>query len=137
MIPAHIFAGAEDWCRECDDQYLDADTFDGEGVESCETAGHFRLLDPTLLRWFICDRCKGEGFLRGYPGVYTADDFAEDPDLADDYMAFERTCEDCNGLGRVKGIDDEIVDNDPALQAWLKEMSDLAQVEAQERRYGA
>jgi hypothetical protein len=127
MIPARALQGAEEFCRLCDDTFT---------VE-CEAAHHARLFDPEIdLHWEICERCRGEGKLRGYPGVYTSDDFAEDPDFAEEYMSYERPCEDCNGRGSVKGASDRFWE-DPKIAAWLDDYYDSIDIQRQEMRYGA
>ncbi len=73
---------------------------------SVEKFNQFRD-EPAPTKWVICSRCRGEGTLGGYPGVYSEEDFVEDPDFYEDYMNHRRTCEDCGGPGKVRVFDEE------------------------------
>lgn len=58
--------------------------------------------------WKICSACNGHGKSSAYLGAYTADEMAEaGPDFHDDYMRgdYDRTCETCDGDGKVKVVD--------------------------------
>ena len=123
---AHPLDGADEFCAHCDDTF----------TEECADAGHEPIVSDADFCWVICDRCKREGTLGGYPGVYTADDFAEDPDFAEDYMNYRRDCEDCNGSGKQRVLRPE-AETRPAVRAWLKEAYDSISVQRQEMRYGA
>lgn len=114
------------WCATCDD-ILD---------DECRDYGHTPLLRSHDVQWVVCPTCRGEGVLRGYEGVYTSDDFAEDPDFADEYMAHRRPCHQCEGNRVVRGLTDAAHER-PAVQAYVKEICDMLAVEAQERRMGA
>lgn len=62
-------------------------------------------------RWEICDRCHGNG-THDHPAFssgLTQEDFAEDDDFRADYMAgrYDVTCEECEGAGKVRVIDEE------------------------------
>ena len=61
---------------------------------------------PPPTHWEICSRCKGDGTLGGFPGVYTESDRAEwsDEDF-DEYFNTRRACEDCEGTGKVQEFD--------------------------------
>jgi len=50
----------------------------------------------------ICGDCEGRGVMTLRPFAFTADDFAEDPDFADDYRDgfYDEPCDTCDGLGR-------------------------------------
>jgi hypothetical protein len=89
--------------------------------------------------WEVCYHCHGEGKLGGYPGVYTQDDFAEDPDMFYDYMQHRRQCETCRGRTTIRVAD--IVGADPDTRAaWMRfarEVTDSDAIEAQERSMGA
>jgi hypothetical protein len=90
-------------------------------------------------KWEVCGRCDGEGTLGGYPGVYTPDDFAEDPDFFDDYISHRRPCEDCGGRTTVK-VPHTSAATAEINAAWLEYARDVADsyaIEAQERRMGA
>lgn len=57
--------------------------------------------------WIICPVCEGNGTVVN-PNIddngLTADDFAEDPDFADDYMSgvYDVTCNACGGSGKMR-----------------------------------
>jgi hypothetical protein len=87
----------------------------------------------------VCGRCRGEGVLHGYPGVYTQDDFYEDPDFFDDYREYTRTCEDCGGL-RVLDEPDLERASEATKQhwaEWTQDMWDMHRTYEMERRMGA
>lgn len=89
--------------------------------------------------WEVCSTCYGEGTLGGYPGVYTQEDFAEDPDFFEDYRAHRRQCEDCRGRTTVKVADYDSADEETR-DAWMRfarEVANSYAIEAQERRMGA
>jgi hypothetical protein len=58
-------------------------------------------------KWIICPACRGEGTCVN-PNIdangLSAEDFADDPDFADDYMsgAYDVTCAACHGSGKIK-----------------------------------
>lgn len=58
-------------------------------------------------KWIICPACKGEGRCVN-PNIdsngLTRDDFAEDPDFAEDYLsgAYDVTCAACGGAGKIE-----------------------------------
>lgn len=58
-------------------------------------------------KWHICGSCRGDGKSSAYLGAFTAEDMREDPDFAEEYMAgrYDRTCEECNGAGKVALVD--------------------------------
>lgn len=62
---------------------------------------------PIPCKWVICGTCRGEGKSSAYLGAFTADQMAEDPDFADEYMAggYDRTCDECGGRGSVQVAD--------------------------------
>lgn len=57
--------------------------------------------------WMICPACQGEGKCVN-PNIdsngLTAEDFADDPDFAEDYMSglYDVTCGACNGRGSIR-----------------------------------
>lgn len=58
-------------------------------------------------KWIICPACRGEG--KGVnPSIdahgLTAEDFADDPDFADDYCGgtYDVCCAACDGSGKVR-----------------------------------
>jgi len=91
----------------------------------------------------VCDRCRGEG-KHDHPAFsngISAEEFDEDPDFREDYMAgtYDVPCEECHGRNVVDVIDTERVPAD-AREAlyrwWQEEASDRRAAEA-ERRMGA
>lgn len=97
--------------------------------------------------WEICDECGGEGkHSHAVDGDgLTQSDLAEwDPDEIDTYMSggYDQTCEICNGSGKVKLVDLNLLKTkNPDLAAkWLaqtkEELEDL-RIRAAEKRYGA
>jgi hypothetical protein len=56
--------------------------------------------------WEICERCKGDGTLGGFPGTFTESDRAEwsDEDF-EEYFTTRRACEGCDGTGKVLEFD--------------------------------
>jgi hypothetical protein len=128
---ATILRYAAEYCVECDDSYQ----FSHEGG-TCAEQGHHRLITPADFHKVVCPRCRGEGTLGGYPGVYTQADFAEDPDLYDDYMAYRRICEDCGGLRVIDELTPEAEER-PEVQQYLREAYESYAIEDMERRMGA
>lgn len=127
MTPAHLLDGADEFCVHCDDTF----------TEECADAGHEPVVTDADFHWVICDRCNGNGTLRGYPGAYTADEFAEAfADDPDEYLDFRRDCEDCNGSGKLRALRPD-AETRPAVAAWLRGAYDVLAIERQERRYGA
>lgn len=104
--------------------------------EAPDEGPHSPLLTEGDMEWVICDRCHGEGTLGGYPGVYTQDDFADDPDFYEDYMNHRRPCEDCMGSGKVKELTVEARER-PEVQEWLRDWHDTEAIYEMERRSGA
>lgn len=62
---------------------------------------------PLPTRWRICSHCQGDGMSSAYLGAFTGDQMREDPDFAEEYMQgrYDRTCDECNGSGKVKVVD--------------------------------
>lgn len=58
-------------------------------------------------RWIICPACHGEGTCVN-PNIdangLTAEDFAEDPDFAEEYRSgtYDVSCAACNGTGKIR-----------------------------------
>jgi hypothetical protein len=108
---------------------------------SVETYNHFQREEgepeiPTC--WEICPRCRGNGELGGYPGVFTEADFETAEDL-DDYRQYRRTCEDCGGSGKVRAVDYTRASHDQLddFYEYAREIAEMNAIEAQERRMGA
>jgi hypothetical protein len=60
--------------------------------------------------WEICDRCRGSG-THDHPAFsngFSQEDFDEDPDFRDEYMAgrYDVRCEECDGTGKVLAPDE-------------------------------
>ena len=97
---------------------------------------HRPVLARSDTEWRICERCRGEGTLRGYPGVYTQEDFADDPDFYEDYMSHRRECEDCRGTGKIRDLTDAAHER-PEVQEWLDDWHETENIYRMERMYGA
>jgi hypothetical protein len=65
---------------------------------------------PTM--WVVCPVCRGKG-THVNPSIdcdgLSAEDFADDPDFAEDYFAgtYDQTCNCCNGRTTVREVDHE------------------------------
>lgn len=61
-------------------------------------------------KWQICPACEGEGCCVN-PNVdahgLTAEDFAEDPDFAENYFGglYDQSCSACEGSGKIRQSD--------------------------------
>lgn len=57
--------------------------------------------------WEICGVCEGEGSSCAHLGVFTTDDFREDPEFAEAYFggSYDRPCGECDGSGKVQVIE--------------------------------
>jgi hypothetical protein len=79
-----------------------------------------------VTKWRICPRCEGEGTSSAYLGDYTAEEFNEafDPEEQERYFegGYDRTCEQCNGTGKVNGEDEKQWNDRRAdlYQQWLE-----------------
>lgn len=73
-------------------------------------------------RWAVCPVCQGKGS-HVNPAIdcngLTADDFAEDPDLRDDYCRgrYDQACNRCGGRSTVPEVDQKAC-TDEELTAW-------------------
>jgi hypothetical protein len=117
-------------CTECG---IDMDPEDPPEPTDHE---HRVLLTMQDFHWEICQRCRGEGILKGYAGVYTSDDFDSGEIDYVDYMMNRRACEDCGCLGKVQILNIE-AENRPEVQALLLEHYETEHIYAMERRAGA
>lgn len=97
--------------------------------------------DPVIteadLHWVICSRCRGDGTLKGYPGVYTQSEFDEAfGDDPDEYFNHRRPCEDCDGTGKIRELTAE-AEARPEVREWLDDWHETEHIYAMERRMGA
>lgn len=63
----------------------------------------------TRPKWRICPRCEGEGTSSAHLGAFTSEEWTEqDFEFQEDYMAgaYDRTCEECSGTGKVNAQDE-------------------------------
>jgi hypothetical protein len=104
-------------------------------------------------RWIICPICDGNATTTRHiecdGGGFTASEFEEacheDEDFADKYFGgfYDRPCPDCDGLGRVKIIDEDAVTGwrqRLLLKAYREQERDnryIDAMQAAERRMGA
>jgi hypothetical protein len=56
--------------------------------------------------WAICYHCDGDGKSSAHLGVFTREDFDEDPDFMEDYIAgeYDVPCPCCKGSGKLLEI---------------------------------
>jgi hypothetical protein len=93
-------------------------------------------------KWCICSACEGHGKSSAYLGAYTMDEMADaGPEFQEDYMAghYDRPCDPCGGLGRVKVADQRVMTKEQR-RAWREQRradSEMDAIEAAERRMGA
>lgn len=89
-------------------------------ARNCEPAGvpvlYVEQADGTVAevalptRWEVCPVCEGAG-THVNPAIdaggLTAEDFADDPDFAEDYFAgaYDQTCNRCKGRSTVREVD--------------------------------
>ncbi len=110
----------------------------------------FELYDGEVIalpaRWEVCFRCNGNGSHTN-PSIdgngLTLEDFANDPDFADDYFdgVYDIACEECGGRTTVMVVDDRNLDSKQVkdyerLQAFWEDEADYAALVAAERRMG-
>lgn len=80
-------------------------------------------------RWSICSHCNGEGQSSAYLGAFTAEDMHDaGPEFMEDYMAgaYDRSCEHCEGSGKVlvpvlPGAD-ATEEHTAAYRTWLEDL---------------
>src|SRR5262245_28950206 len=88
-----------------------------------------------VLVWRICGRCEGEGTLGGWPGAFTEADRAEwsDEDY-EDYRTTRRSCEDCDGTGKVRELP-EGSEHAAAWDEWLRDEAEDRAIRRAESGY--
>lgn len=96
------------------------------------------------MKWAVCHVCNGKG-THVNPSIdsggLTSEDFAEDPDFAEEYFAgtYDQTCNACKGRTTVAVVDEDRIS--PAdLKLYREQLDDEAQLrreEYYERRAGA
>lgn len=99
---------------------------------------------PLPTHWTVCPVCKGEGS-HVNPSIdasgLTAEDFADDPDFADDYMSgvYDQPCNRCEGRRVVRSVDlDKLpVDQRAAYERQLREDAETRAIERAEWLAGA
>jgi hypothetical protein len=133
-FPADLIRSMSETCGQCDDVYQ---LHDDSGIPSCVSLDHQPVVTDRDIVMVVCERCKGHGILRGFPGVYTAADRAEwlDEDY-DHYLEYTRTCEDCGGIRVQEALSDEALQR-PKIQEWIRDFYDLRAIERAERWAGA
>lgn len=98
-------------------------------------------LPPLPTHMIVCPECNGHGTKRGYPGVYTQDDFEElGQDFIDDYREHVRTCERCNGNNVIQAVTmtpGDLTPTEMVWQQWLRDLYETDRIEEMERRMGA
>lgn len=91
-------------------------------------------------RWAICGTCAGNGASSAYLGAFTREQMDEDPDFAEDYMqgVYDRPCDDCEGTGKVRVIDqDRLASLDPEQREELRGYYEAMQEDDADRRLRA
>jgi hypothetical protein len=99
---------------------------------------------PLPTTWAVCDVCNGEG-KHVNPSIdcggLSAEDFADDPEFAEDYMrgAYDVTCNKCAGRTTIRAVDwDRLSAEDRALyEKQLDEEAADRAIERAERLMGA
>lgn len=88
-------------------------------------------------RWTVCPICRGNG-THVNPSIdaggLSAEDFAEDPDFAEDYMSgmYDQTCNKCEGKRVVRTVDLKALPND-VRKAYVKHLREEAEYSAMVR----
>ena len=115
----------------------ECETCPGAGCPDCHGQGLYYEDRELPCKWVACPVCDGKG-THVNPSIdccgITAEDFDEDPDFREDYMAgvYEQTCNRCNGRTTIQDVDEERCTPDQ-LEAWSAKLQD----EADERRNAA
>jgi hypothetical protein len=136
-----VMAGRRgDWFKSLDErkQLVSVEIYDADEDE--ETIVDFPM------KWEVCGLCNGRG-KHVNPSIdcngLTGEDFAEDPDFAQDYFAgrYDQQCNCCHGRTTVPAIDEDRLDEDQkkwlvVLQDQQEEQRDYEREAAWERRMG-
>ncbi len=88
-------------------------------------------------KWVVCDVCDGKGTVVNPSidcGGLTGEDFADDPDFANDYMSgvYDQPCNRCQGRTTISVVDRDRCDAD-LLAAYDEAVKDEADAEAAQR----
>jgi hypothetical protein len=92
-------------------------------------------------KWEICGGCRGHGTSSAYLGAFTREEMDEQgPEFLEDYMAgrYDRECDHCSGLGRVKRADLSRMSKEDraAYREQQRGFRDMEAEERAERRFG-
>lgn len=88
-------------------------------------------------RWVVCPVCDGAGS-HVNPAIdchgISSDEFAEDPDFAEEYAAgtYDQTCNKCQGRTTVQAVDLERL-SPPDLKLWFAQLREEAEYESERR----
>lgn len=85
-----------------------------EVVKEAMTFGEITKCDINY-EWEICDSCRGDGHHSKHLGVITYDEWNEWSDEDQDFYmggGYDKTCDRCDGSGKVKEIDMENLPDD-------------------------
>jgi hypothetical protein len=107
--------------------------------------GYYQTEVSLPAKWEVCGRCDGRGVHdpEAFAQGFSSEDFAEDPDFAEDYIAgkYDITCSECDGRTTVKevNIDRLTPEQNVEYEKYLEHqrcMRDYRAEEAYERRMG-
>lgn len=89
-------------------------------------------------RWCICGQCDGHGKSSAYLGAFTREQLEDEgSEFIEDYIAggYDRTCDVCGGLGRVKELDRKLTsaEDQSAFDAQQADDAAVRSIERQER----
>lgn len=87
-------------------------------------------------KWEICGACSGHGSSSAYLGAFTREDLDDEgPEFVEDYFAgrYDRSCEHCDGAGKVKVVDPARTPKDK-LAAYRAQEDDREHIDAIQRQ---
>lgn len=90
--------------------------------------------------WEVCGRCHGEGKHdpESFAGGFSSEDFAEDPDFAEEYFkgSYDVPCEECHGRTTVLMVDEARLNDEQKkhYEAYQKEQYEIGRDRAAERK---